>query len=158
MKRITVDLVMSFNPCYDREHVKDLFGGKKWMMPLTVLKLDTVSHEDKIWLLCRSDFLDDKQLRLFACDCAERVLPIFEKECPEDNRPRKAIEVARLFADGEATHEELDAARAAAWAAARAAARAASWAAAWAASYAAAWAAEEKWQLGRLAHYLRGEK
>ena len=115
MKRITVDLVMSFNPCYNREHVKNLFGGKKWMMPLTVLKLDTVSAEDKIWLLCRNEFVSEQNLRLFACDCAERVLPIFEKECPEDNRPRKAIEVARLFADGEATHEELDAVWDAAW-------------------------------------------
>ena len=32
-------------------------------------------------------------LREFACDCAERVLPIFEKEYPNDKRPRQAIEV-----------------------------------------------------------------
>jgi hypothetical protein len=67
--------------------------------------------------------LDDRKLRLFACDCAERVLPIFEKDYPNDNRPRRAIEVARLFADGKATDEERNAARAAAGNAARAAAR-----------------------------------
>ncbi len=65
----------------------------------------------------------DRELRLFACDCAERVLYIFEREHPNDKRPRAAIEVSRRFADGKATMTEL--------AAARAAARAAAWAAAW---------------------------
>jgi hypothetical protein len=32
---------------------------------------------------------------LFAADCAERVLPIFEAAYMADDRPRKAIEVAR---------------------------------------------------------------
>jgi hypothetical protein len=46
-----------------------------------------------------------------------------------DERSRTAVEVAERFADGNATEEELDAARTAAWAAARAAGDAA-WAAA----------------------------
>ena len=59
-----------------------------------------------------------RELRLFAADCAEHVLPIFEKEYPGDDRPRKAIEAARRFADGEASPEEMwDARLAAAWAA-----------------------------------------
>src|SRR5690349_5167060 len=40
--------------------------------------------------------------RLFAADCAEAVLPLFEEVRPDDDRPRKAIEVARLRARGEA--------------------------------------------------------
>jgi len=32
---------------------------------------------------------------LWAALCAEHVLPYFEKECPTDDRPRKAIEEAR---------------------------------------------------------------
>ena len=31
----------------------------------------------------------------FAADCAERVLPIFERAYPTDDRPSKAIEAAR---------------------------------------------------------------
>ena len=31
----------------------------------------------------------------FAADCAERVLAVFERAYPTDNRPRKAIEAAR---------------------------------------------------------------
>jgi hypothetical protein len=63
--------------------------------------------------------------RLFACDCAERVLGIFEREQPDDLRPRQCIEVARRFANGEATERERDAAKDAAWDAAGAAAGAA---------------------------------
>ena len=48
-----------------------------------------------------------RELRLFACDCAERVLPLFEAEFPDDNRPRQAIETARKFANGEASEAEL---------------------------------------------------
>ena len=57
---------------------------------------------------------NEKTARLFAADCAERVLPIFEKKHPNDDRPRQAINAARAYARGEID----DAAWAAAWAAA----------------------------------------
>ena len=79
----------------------------------------------------------ERELRLFACDCAERVLHIYEKKVPNDKRARTTIEVARKFADGKATKEELAAAGAAAGDAASAAAGAGAWAAR---------AAEIKWQ------------
>ena len=41
---------------------------------------------------------DHKTLAVWACDCAERVLPYFEKKYPEDNRPRRAIEAGRAWA------------------------------------------------------------
>jgi hypothetical protein len=68
---------------------------------------------------------NERSARLFAADCAERVLPIFERERPGDDRPRKAVEAARAFARGEIDTQTLAAARDAA----RAAARAAAWAA-----------------------------
>lgn len=40
-------------------------------------------------------------LALWAADCAEHVLHLFEQAQPEDNRPRYAIEQARLWARGE---------------------------------------------------------
>ena len=60
--------------------------------------------------LARLAELDDRSARLFAADCAEDVLPLFEAEFPTDPRPRHAIDVARQFAVGEATKEELAAA------------------------------------------------
>ena len=106
----------------------------------------------------------ERELRLFACDCAEHVLHLYETRHPNDPRSREAIETARRFANGKARKQELraawDAARdaGAAWrsglfwdaaqaagAAARdaawAAARAAAWNAAWDAAWTAAWAA-----------------
>lgn len=38
-----------------------------------------------------------EDLVLWAALCAEHVLPYFEKECPKDDRPRKAIEEARKW-------------------------------------------------------------
>lgn len=49
----------------------------------------------------------DKTLRLYACYCVKLVLPIFEKQYPDDNRPRQAIETAERFALGLATEMEI---------------------------------------------------
>lgn len=40
---------------------------------------------------------DQKLLAVWALDCAEHVLPLFEKSFPNDNRPRKAIETGRKW-------------------------------------------------------------
>ena len=74
---------------------------------------------------------------LFAADCAERVLHLFEEAHPNDDRPRKAIEAARAFARGEILADAMFAARDAARAA-RDAAR----------------SAESRWQTERLAEIL----
>jgi len=42
---------------------------------------------------------DKKILALWAADCAEHVLPYFEEKYPNDDRPRKAIEACRKWAD-----------------------------------------------------------
>ena len=103
--------------------------------------------------------LDPTKLRLFACDCAEQALPIYEKDYPDDKRPRKAVETARLFAEGKATQKELDAAwaaaGAAAWDAAGAAAGDAARDAARDAAGAAAAAAAAAWDAARYAAAAR---
>jgi hypothetical protein len=40
---------------------------------------------------------EHKTLGIWAADCAERVLPYFEEKCPDDPRPRKAIEALRTW-------------------------------------------------------------
>jgi hypothetical protein len=44
---------------------------------------------------------DRRLVAAWAADCAERVLPLFEKEAPDDGRPRDAIARARAFSRGE---------------------------------------------------------
>lgn len=99
--------------------------------------------------------------RLFACDCAEHVLHLFEARYPDDARPRQAIEVARRHANGKATDADLAAAEVAAGAAAQDAAWVAAEAAAGVAARATAWAAagaaERQWQAERLLAYLNDE-
>ena len=94
--------------------------------------------------------LKEQEQRLIAADFAEHVLPLFEAEYPDDDRPRKSIEAARAFARGEITKEQLAAAWSAAWSAAGDAERAAAGAAARGAARAAAWAAERSWQQQRI--------
>jgi len=40
---------------------------------------------------------DQVLMATWAADCAERVLPLFEKVYPEDDRPRSAIETCRTW-------------------------------------------------------------
>lgn len=46
---------------------------------------------------------DHHLLALWAADCAEHVLPLFEVEQPDDRRPREAIEMIRRWAAGDAS-------------------------------------------------------
>ena len=117
-----------FEPCYDPQERYGDFSGTI----LDILKDKRIPAKDRIWAATRKGMLDDRTLRLFTCKCVREVWHLLT-----DERSRKAVEVAELYAVGEATDEELAAARAAA----RDAAMAAAWDAAWAAAMAATWAA-----------------
>ncbi len=62
---------------------------------------------------------DHRLLALWAADCAEHVLPLFESAAPQDPRPRQAIEQARAWTRGEVTMSQSRAAGGHAMAAAR---------------------------------------
>ena len=66
---------------------------------LDIAKHKTSTVGDIFWLLNKFQ-LDkglEKDLRLFSCDCAERVLPFFESIYPEDHRIRSCIEKTRAY-------------------------------------------------------------
>jgi hypothetical protein len=90
-------------------------------------------------LIRKFDTWTERSARLFACDCADEALKLVKEPDP---RSIEAVRVARLYAIGETSKENL----AAAWAAARAAA----WDAAWDAARDAA----IKWQTEKLFEYL----
>ena len=120
-------------------------GGIKTYGQNTPIKLsqilDICGLDDCFWVLERATLNKNytREIRLLGCDRAERVLPIFESEHPEDLRPRHAIETARRYAIGDASKEEL---RAAGWEAARAAGWDAAGAAGAVRALRAAWAAD----------------
>jgi hypothetical protein len=114
--------------------------GLKTEIPVSVV-LESSGIDDALWVLYRAcGDAGVKASHTFACDAAEHVLHIYEKHVPGDDRVRNAIAVKRLWIAGEASDDDLDAARAAAWGAARAAA----WGAARAADAASA-AADTAW-------------
>lgn len=55
--------------------------------------------------------MNERQQRLFACDCAEHVLHHYESLFPGDNRPRQAIHTTRRYVAGEASQTDLSLAR-----------------------------------------------
>ena len=98
-------------------------------------------------LLSRCDGWNERTARLFAVDCATRALNREKKAGrTPDKRSYEALKVARRFANGDASVDELAAAGAATWDAARAAA------------WDAAGAAERRWQTKRLMEYVTGAR
>ena len=134
--------------------------GADTPIPLITI-LESNGLDDTLWclraVLPEEEVKRDREARLLACDYTEHVLHIYEKHHPGDQRPRRTIEMARRYANGEATDEELMAAAAwvtvwetmwaaAAWAtAAEAAVRAT-----------AAAAVERDWQAHKLQAMLEG--
>jgi hypothetical protein len=146
-RRKTVDtkFIMSLNPC-DIWPESRVWRAVPKRIPLTeFLRAEHIPAVDRLWVVLRREFLGDRLLRLFACDCAERSL-IREREAGRepDERSWNAVAVARRYANGEVTDEELEAAWYAAWSAAWSAAWTAGAASrsAWEAAWSAAWAAE----------------
>lgn len=138
----TLNKIKAHRPCEDGwekllNHLGKTDADDEPLSIATILESNGI--KDAVWALCAVEG-KDKEIRLFAADCAESVLHIYENEYPNIDRPRKAIQAARDYANGLISKDELDAAREAASYAAIAAGYAAM-AAALAASMAAASAA-----------------
>jgi len=118
MKSVTVDEVMAWQPCphYSGARVKQLFAGRERLTAEDIAALK-IPAPDRFWALLHHEFLTDEQMHLLACNIAEDVLPIFEQEYPNDDRPRRAIEAKRAWLRGEISDDDLDAIRNAAYAA-----------------------------------------
>lgn len=150
MDKITFTLkeMRKHQPCKSgwKTLYKTLGGIKKCgeNTPITVEQLIASNgYEDTLWCLRTTPEDTHNLWRHFAVDCAQMV-----EHLMEDERSKDAIVVARKFANGNATEEELAAAWDAAWAAVQDASRDAAWAA-WAASRDAAW--DAAWAASRAA-------
>jgi hypothetical protein len=89
--RINKEIVAKLKPCDDgyawylKNYSTDLLE--------TLLNVNDTCPNWARWLFIR--LMNVKQRRSIAVFAAERVLPIFEKRYPNDDRPRKAIESAK---------------------------------------------------------------
>lgn len=144
----TLNRIWAQNPCDQGKACALAAAGKSVPddEPITFAQIvEAVGLEDALWC-CRAEPQHSREWRLFAVWCARQVQHLMT-----DPRSVKALDVAEKYAAGEATDEQLDAARDAArvsvddarWSAARAVAEVAALAVApdWAAASAAAAAA-----------------
>ncbi len=161
MKTLTIEQVLKFRPCnppYMRAFIKKLWAGRTRLTASDIAALD-IKAADRIWALIRM-MPSNRERRLFACDCAARAVRKFwTPNHPNDRQPQNTIAVARRFAFGRATREELSTASASAAAASSASSASsasayAAYAAAASAAYAYASAAERKWQIKRAVKYV----
>lgn len=100
---------------------------------------------------------DHHLLAAWAADCAQHVLHLFEEMQPDDDRPRRAIELARAWTRGEIKMSQSRAAAGSANAAARALSGAARHAA-YAAGQAAAVAHVAAHELGAAAYAVKAAR
>ncbi len=142
--KTTLNAIRAHSPCAEGwrkllAHIGKTAADDETVSVKTVIESNGI--EDALWCL-RAVEGRDNEIRLFAVWCARQVQHLMT-----DSRSIAAIAVAERFANGEASQEDLaaardaawDAARAASWDAARDAARDAAWDAARAAAWAAAW-------------------
>ena len=98
MYLITPKLIRTKEPCYDpNKYLSETYSANL----AEFLTITEIPATDRVWVAI--NFLNDKDLRLFAVDCATRALARVPNP---DQRSLAAIEVARRFALGEATSEE----------------------------------------------------
>ena len=140
----TLNKIRAHEPCHEgwTKLLRTLNKTKADDEPVSIVQIiDSNGLDDALWCL-RAVEGHDREIRLFAVWCARQV-----EHLMTDERSKNALNVAERHANGEATDEELaaarDAARAAAWDAAGDAARAAAWDAAWDAAGDAAEKAQE---------------
>ena len=146
----------------DYNKLAGLKGGVNEYGDNTPIPLDeivkTLGLADGLWALQALTEPTPSWVWLMGAEFAERVLSIFARKYPEDERPRKAIEAIRDFTAGQISRAELMKAAYAAHDAAYAAHAAASDAAHAAHADYAARGAERKWQIKRFLELLQGVK
>jgi hypothetical protein len=162
--KITIEMIISKNPAaeYSAERLTELWDGNESLTLMQISELD-IPIADRIWAITR--FLDDRSNRLFAADCAQRLIDSMD-DGDVKTRSNALLYRVRDCANGVIEIDELqkyaaehrDAAWDAAWAAAEAATLDAELAAEWAAATAATWDADRdaarEWQIAKLREYL----
>ena len=100
--------IKDIRPCERGYHFVNIEQLPQWLGP-TLYEIEVrgqIIHQadksvaEQARLIRKVETWNDKTLRLYAADCAERVLGLYEKQYPKDDRPRKAIQAARDFANG----------------------------------------------------------
>lgn len=134
MKTFTINDIRSWKPCYNpMTYLPEGWSGTC----VDILNNENIPHVDRLWCVLRAELVSERTMRLFAVWCYRQTLKFVTNP---DSRSIEAASVAERFANGQATAEEMSAARSSAWSAVWSAARSAAELAAWSAAEA-AWSA-----------------
>jgi hypothetical protein len=118
MLSVTASDIIARRPCsnYPPERIRELLAGWERWTALDILDLKQVPAIDRLWVVLHKSLINEKTLRLLACQFAEQALLAERAAGREpDARSWDAVAVARRFADGLATEDELSVAWSAAW-------------------------------------------
>jgi len=123
MSALTLDTILTSWPMACREGKNWLVDHwpaerSEWTITEALEAGCEISHA--AWLAARVSPAYLRAVVVWAADCAERVLPVFEGRYPDDKRPRAAIEATRRCIDDSSADNRRS--TAAAYAAARSAA------------------------------------
>lgn len=106
----TLNKILAHNPCHSgwNKLTGQGFDRSKWVgndepLPLVDI-LQSNGLEDALWTLRTLEGEELKLAKLMVCDIAERVLRFVPKG---EDRPANAINMARLYINGECTKEQL---------------------------------------------------
>lgn len=110
LKTISSNLLLSSEllSAEDSFHLSIELKQRLQLTASEIIELDLPAR-NRIEALLQKEFLHEAQLREFACDFAEHTLPVFEWYCPNDSRPRRFVETARLYHAGQTSNEKLQA-------------------------------------------------
>ena len=101
---LTYQQIVGMGPC--AAHHPDKYIPKTWEgTVIDLMDLPNVAATEKLWVLWR--VLDERLLRFFAADCADRALTYPANYTP-DPRTLEAIRVVKLHAAGNASRDELN--------------------------------------------------
>lgn len=115
MGAMTVAQIVRLLRCddYPDDRMRAIFAGRECWETRDIFGHASLSVAERLWLLLRGGFLDDREKIEAACRIAEHVLPIFEAAVPGNSHPRRALEVARRARRGTASRDEQIEARSA---------------------------------------------
>jgi len=114
------EYVLKHKGCYTSAQVEALPFNSNDEITLHEL-FKSLPIKDFSWFLLRKCDLTIKQKKLFSLHCAKQVLPIFEKQHPNNNTVRQCIETIEGYINGVVPLDVLNEKRHAAYAAAAAA-------------------------------------
>ena len=99
----------SYALCRGAEQLLKYLGPEIYVAEVDgeVIEDENKIHARRARLLARTAW-DERSARLFAIECAERVLPLYEKVNPQDDRPRRGLGAARAYVGGKIDRAVLE--------------------------------------------------